>query len=70
MHIRYNELLFKVSEGSFYGKPNEYLSKLLSEIAGSDIEVEGRVEQLLACPCCNYETLEQRGEYDICPVCF
>ena len=70
MAVRYNELLFKVSEGSFYGKPNEYLSKLVSEIAGRDLEVEGRVEQLFACPCCNYETLEQRGEYDICPVCF
>nr|WP_238547347.1 CPCC family cysteine-rich protein [Actinoplanes friuliensis] len=23
-----------------------------------------------ACPCCGYVTLEQRGEYEICPVCF
>lgn len=70
MDFRYNELLLTSANGSFYGFPNEYLSKLVSEIVGSNIEVEGDVEKLLPCPCCNYETLVQRGEYDICPVCF
>lgn len=70
MDSRYNELLLLVAEGSFYGIPNEYLSRLVSKIVGSNIEVEGYVEKLLPCPCCNYETLVQRGEYDICPVCF
>ncbi len=23
-----------------------------------------------ACPCCGCLTLDERGEYDICPVCF
>lgn len=23
-----------------------------------------------SCPCCHYKTLESRGDYDICPVCF
>jgi hypothetical protein len=22
------------------------------------------------CPCCHYRTLEDRGGYDVCPVCF
>jgi hypothetical protein len=22
------------------------------------------------CPCCGYRTLDERGGYDICPVCF
>jgi hypothetical protein len=22
------------------------------------------------CPCCGYKTLDERGGYDICPVCF
>ena len=25
---------------------------------------------LKQCPCCDYFTLEIRGDYDICPVCF
>lgn len=24
----------------------------------------------LACPCCGYATLETRGEFEICPICF
>ncbi|MFI7284635.1 CPCC family cysteine-rich protein [Micromonospora chersina] len=23
-----------------------------------------------ACPCCGYLTLDERGSYEICPVCF
>lgn len=23
-----------------------------------------------ACPCCGYDTLDQRGDWDICPVCW
>lgn len=26
--------------------------------------------ELLPCPCCKYRTIEKRGQYDICPVCF
>ncbi|GAA5214241.1 CPCC family cysteine-rich protein [Corallincola platygyrae] len=25
---------------------------------------------LYQCPCCDHFTLEQRGRYEICPVCF
>ncbi len=32
---------------------------------------EEKVEGILyRCPCCNYRTLDERGGYDICPVCF
>ena len=24
----------------------------------------------LACPCCGYATLETRGQFEICPICF
>jgi hypothetical protein len=24
----------------------------------------------LACPCCGYATLETRGDFEICPICF
>ena len=70
MDARYDELLLASSKDSFYGYPNEYLSKLVSNILGRNIEVEGEAEKLLPCPCCNYETLAQRGQYDICPFCF
>lgn len=25
---------------------------------------------MLACPCCGYNTLEERNMYEICPICF
>ena len=27
-------------------------------------------EDKLQCPCCDYFSLEKRGGYDICPICF
>jgi hypothetical protein len=34
------------------------------------VKVIGEAEPLLECPCCGFRTLESRGEYDICKVCF
>ena len=31
--------------------------------------VEGDVEALCTCPCCDFRTLSTRGGYEICPVC-
>ena len=32
---------------------------------------EARIEGIkYRCPCCGYKTLDARGEYEICPVCF
>jgi hypothetical protein len=25
---------------------------------------------MVACPCCGYDTLDQRGDFDICDICF
>lgn len=27
-------------------------------------------EENLACACCGYDTVEERGNYEICPICF
>lgn len=32
--------------------------------------VQSKVESLKECPCCQYKTLTERGQYEICPVCF
>lgn len=28
------------------------------------------IPAFLPCPCCGYATLEVRGDYEICPICF
>jgi hypothetical protein len=26
--------------------------------------------ELIPCPCCHYKTISDKGNYEICPVCF
>jgi hypothetical protein len=70
MDERYEPLLISSIKGSYFGEKNEYLSELISKILYEKVLVEGEPEKLFACPCCEYETLKERGGYDICPVCF
>lgn len=66
----YSALLLVALRKKYHGVRNEYLSKRVSAILGSNQEVEGLQEELYSCPCCEFKTLPTKGEYDICPVCF
>lgn len=70
MHQIYNPLLKMAIKNQFIGVRNEYLSKLVSKILSKEIIVKGRIELLEECPCCHYKTLTERGQYEVCPVCF
>jgi hypothetical protein len=48
---------------------NQYLASKLRSL-NHDAEVVGDEPELVPCPCCSFRTLERRGEYDVCPVCF
>ena len=67
---RYVPLLIEVIKHDFIGVKNEYLSEVFSKIMFEEVEVEGKEEILFACPCCLYQTIKERGQYEICPVCF
>lgn len=51
----------------------EFMVKAFTEYAMREIvfveSAEGEGGRY-RCPCCHYKTLESRGDYDICPVCF
>lgn len=66
---KYDPLLI---EGLKYlvGVKNQFLASYVSKILNKEVKVVGKVDILYACPCCLYRTLEDRGQYDICPVCF
>lgn len=68
--LRYNPLLIEVLKYDFIGVKNEYLSEVLSKMIFEEVEVGGKEEILFACPCCLYQTIKERGQYKICPVCF
>ena len=54
----------------YRGVRNEYLARKLSDLGHLLTEVTGEPETLLKCPCCGYRTLQERGIYEICPVCY
>ncbi len=66
---RYNPLLLEALKNNYFGVTNEYLSERLARITKQVVKVNGEAEQLLDCPCCQYQTLQTRSMYDICPVC-
>ncbi|MFD1395619.1 CPCC family cysteine-rich protein [Kroppenstedtia eburnea] len=70
MSPRYDPLLMEALKKEYVGVKNAYLSEQVSRILGEEIVVEGQEDRLFACPCCMYRTLTERGQYDICPVCF
>lgn len=69
MDERYGPLIMNAIKGSYYGEKNQCLSELILKITNKKVIVEGEPEKLFTCPCCQYETLKERGQYDVCPVC-
>ena len=69
-NARYDPALLLTLEFGFTGVLNSYLAERLREQGVPCSGVTGEIEPLLACPCCGYLTLEERGGYSICPVCF
>lgn len=53
-----------------YGVTNEWLVARLSELDSEVYEVVGPAESMYPCPCCGYDTVRSRGQYDICVVCY
>ncbi|MCE3604351.1 hypothetical protein LXA47_12135 [Massilia sp. P8910] len=65
----YDPLLQLALADAYTGVVNAYLKKQTAFL-GWDEAIEGDVEQLAACPCCGYRSLQESGAYDICRVCF
>lgn len=70
MDKKYNPLLIEAIATEFIGVKNSYLSENVSLILNETVLVEGESEILVPCPCCQYQTLEERGQYYICTVYF
>lgn len=65
-----NDPLLRVAlRRPYVGVLNSYLGRQIATLGG-DETVDGDVEELVACPCCGYRSLRERGVYEICRVCF
>jgi hypothetical protein len=65
----YEPLLRIALRAAYKGVINSYLQRQIATLARNEAVV-GEPEQLHPCPCCDYRTLDARGQYDICNVCF
>jgi len=66
----YDELILLSLKLNYKGVKNSFLKKKLFKNHLGYYNVYGKVEILEVCPCCMYRTLDYRGEYNICPLCF
>ncbi len=66
----YDALVLDELQLGYEGVVNEFIQQKLSEIGSPDVRVTGEPETMETCACCGFNTLTERGAYDICPVCF
>lgn len=66
---KYDELILVALSSEYKGVNNNYIAESLDTMGLGSFRVEGEVEKLEVCPCCNYRTLESIGNYDICGLC-
>lgn len=52
------------------GLQQNFFEETMKQMDRDSIFAEAQVGVRYKCPCCDYKTLESRGGYDICPVCF
>ncbi|WP_196304817.1 CPCC family cysteine-rich protein [Pseudomonas fluorescens] len=45
------------------------MAEELAKLGYETYEVEGDIEHLNTCPCCEYRTLSTISDYDICELC-
>ena len=66
---KYDELILVALLSDYEGVSNNYIAESMDIMGLGHFRVEGQVEKLEVCPCCNYRTLKSRGNYDICRLC-
>jgi hypothetical protein len=64
-----DELILVGLKSSYIGVTNDYLADQLAKLGYGTYEVQGDIEHLNACPCCEYRTLSSVSDYEICDLC-
>ena len=67
---RYDDVVLLNLRNQLDGATNEYLAGLLRDHGHACDGVFGDQPELAACPCCGACTLDSRGEFEICRVCW
>lgn len=64
-----DELILVGLKSSYIGVTNDYLAEQLAKLGYETYVIQGDIEHLNACPCCEYRTLPSVSVYEICDLC-
>jgi hypothetical protein len=67
---RYDGLLLELLVQEYDDVSNRWLLDQLRAMGVGVDSIDGEPEPRVPCPCCGYDTLTERGQYDICYVCW
>lgn len=62
-------IIIYISHG-YRGATNDYLAQRMSQLGVASVSITGEAPPMKACPCCGRDTLDDRGQFDICVVCW
>jgi len=68
-NYKYDELIIIALSAEFKGVTNAFLAENMITMGVGTYKVCGELEPLEICPCCEYRTLNSRGDYEICRLC-
>ncbi|GEN74246.1 CPCC family cysteine-rich protein [Chryseobacterium lathyri] len=64
------EEIFEYLKEKYIGLKVSYIEEKIKTQYQLSINVNGIPKELFPCPCCNYKTIKDKGNYEICKVCF
>ncbi|MCT2407694.1 CPCC family cysteine-rich protein [Chryseobacterium antibioticum] len=64
------EELFEYIRDRYIGIRLSYIEGKIRDLYQLSIDVKGIPKELFTCHCCNYKTILEKGNYQICKVCF
>ncbi|MEZ4310760.1 MAG: CPCC family cysteine-rich protein [Polyangiaceae bacterium] len=67
---RYDAAILLSIAYRYRGATNDYLIRRLGQLGLAPETIVGEPASMEACPCCGHRTLDARGQYDICVVCW
>lgn len=66
---KYDQLIKVALCFDYRGVTNIYIAETMATMGLGQYKVYGDVEKLETCPCCGFQTLSSRGDYEICKLC-
>ncbi|WP_050009635.1 CPCC family cysteine-rich protein [Flavobacterium sp. B17] len=64
------EEIFEYLKEKYIGLKVSYIEEKIRTQYQLSINVTGVPKELFPCSCCNYKTIKEKGNYEICKVCF